>query len=187
MKQLVIGQLMLILMMSSIALAESEVQIETDQLNSQPTTWNSFDVTSGMTAGAAILSVLISIIAVFVAGKASSTNKKMFKRQGVIDLHMAWFGVNEIDPANLITQDVVRAIGALDLTAALWNHDVIEKDILYQSYWFPYKQLYDVLNRCNAIPPDTTRTCANLITQPISLAYESMKKHGLKIVGTSRV
>lgn len=61
--------------------------------------------------------------------------------------------INAIDPENLITPDVVKAVNALELTASLWNHDVVAKEILHQSYWQSFRDLYDVLYHCNKIPP----------------------------------
>ena len=90
-----------------------------------------YEILSSTIAGIAII---ISLIAVFVAGKANNINKNVFKRQGVIDLHMSWNNVNDIDVKNLIGPDIVKAVNALSLTASLWNHDVIEKTILYQTF-----------------------------------------------------
>ena len=63
-----------------------------------------------------IIPIIISIIALgfswyannqavranTIAENANRTNKKMFKRQGVIDLHMAWSDIHDIDENNLI-------------------------------------------------------------------------------------
>jgi len=153
--------------------------------SSQTLTKESTDTTniiSGISAGAATLSMVLSAIALIMAGKASSTNKKMFKRQGVIDLHMAWHGVNEIDPKKLNTPDIVRAVNAIDLTAALWNHDVIEKTILYQSYWQPFKDIYETLTNCRESPPGISKRCCDLISREVVKAYEDMKSTDLNQV-----
>jgi hypothetical protein len=89
---------------------------------------------------------------------------------------MAWTDIRRIDPENLITPDIVRAVNALSLTASLWNHDVIEKPILYQSYWNNYRELYDTLYSINKIPLGQTKTCKSLLTQEITTAYIGMKK-----------
>lgn len=91
-----------------------------------------YELTSLFTA---ILALAVSIVAVFLSGRANNTNKNMFRRQGVIDLHMAWLDIKEIDNKCLIGPDIIKAVNALSLTASLWNHDVIEKSILYQTYW----------------------------------------------------
>ncbi len=128
------------------------------------------------------LGFVLALISIFTAGKALNTNKNMFKRQGVIDLHMAWNGVNEIDPSNLNTPDIVNAINAMTLTASLWNHDVIEKPILYQSYWDAYKDLYDTISSCASPVPGIHKRCDRLITKEITRAYEDMKNVDLNTV-----
>lgn len=133
---------------------------------------------SAISAGAAVLSTVISLAAVFISGKSLSRNTEMFQRQGVIDLHMAWQGVNEIDledEEEVITPDVVKAVNALDLTASLWNHDVIDKSILYQSYWPTYRELYDSLYSSDTLVPGINRRARDLITSEMTRAYEEMK------------
>ena len=128
-----------------------------------------YEILSSTIAGIAII---ISLIAVFVAGKANNINKNVFKRQGVIDLHMSWNNVNDIDVKNLIGPDIVKAVNALSLTASLWNHDVIEKTILYQTYWGSYKEIYEKLNK----------TGRSLLTAEITKAYKGMEDVDLKSV-----
>jgi len=130
----------------------------------------------------AIISLGFSGIALFQSGKANRTNKNMFKRQGVIDLHMAWQNVNDINPDDLVGPDIVKAVNALSLTATLWNHDVIEKSILYQTYWSPYRDLYDKLINLDKLVPGHKKTCRSLITNEIQTAYEGMKNADLKTV-----
>lgn len=135
----------------------------------------------------ASLALMVSLIAVFLSGKANVTNKNMFKRQGVIDLHMAWQDIPEIDKNNLIGPDIVKAVNALSLTASLWNHDVIEKSILYQTYWTSYKDLYDTLNSIDELVPGHKKTCRSLMTNEIAKGYEGMKNVDLKTVTQTKI
>lgn len=128
------------------------------------------------------LSFVVSLGAAFLAGRANSLNKNIFKRQGVIDLHMAWQDVNDIDTDNLIGPDVVKAVNAISLTASLWNHDVIEKSILYQTYWGSYKDIYDKLVNLDKLVPGHKKTCRSLITAEIKKAYKGMDETDLKTV-----
>lgn len=127
-------------------------------------------------------SLVISLGAIFLSGRANTLSKNMFKRQGVIDLHMAWTDIKDIDKNNLIGPDIIRAVNAMSLTASLWNHDVIEKSILYQTYWNSYKDLYDTLININELVPGHKRTCRSLITNEIAKAYEGMKNADLATV-----
>lgn len=135
----------------------------------------------------ATLALVISGIAVFLSGKANNTNKNMFRRQGVIDLHMAWQDIKDIEENNLIGPDVVKAVNALSLTASLWNHDVIEKSILYQTYWNSYKDLHDTLISINKLVPGHKKTCRSLITNEITKAYEGMKNIDLSTVTQTKL
>jgi len=133
------------------------------------------------------LSLLISLRAIFLAGKASTTNENMFKRQGVIDLHMAWQGVNDINPQKLVGPDVIKAVNALSLTASLWNHDVIEKNILYQTYWTSYSEIYNKLVNLDKLVPGHKKTCKSLITAEIKKAYKGMDEIELDNVTTTNI
>lgn len=143
-----------------------------------------YEIISALAAGIALV---ISIVSVYMAGHASNINKKMFKRQGIIDLFMAWQGVSNIDGENLIGPDVVKAANALGLTATLWNHDVIEKIVLYQSYWEPYRNLYDSLYNINNIVPGHNKTCKDMLSSDMTKAYEDMKKMETKSVKQTKV
>lgn len=127
-------------------------------------------------AGMAIMSVLVSIIAVAISSRSNALNKKMFKRQGVIDLYMAWQGVNNIDISNLITPDVVKAVNAISLTSLLWNHDIVEKNILYQGYSISFNTIYNTLDSSTQVVPGTAYICRSLLTPEIRKCYRSMQE-----------
>lgn len=135
----------------------------------------------------ASISIIISLIAVFVAGRANNINKNAFKRQGVIDLHMSWNNVNDIDINNIIGPDIVKAVNALSLTASLWNHDVIEKTILYQTYWGSYKEIYDKLNMITGLVPGLNKTGRSLLTAEITKAYRGMETADLNSVTQTNI
>ncbi|SFR65194.1 hypothetical protein [Maribacter stanieri] len=122
-----------------------------------------------------------------IAENANRTNIKMFKRQGVIDLHMAWSDIYDIDEDNLITPHIVKAINALSLTASLWNHDVIEKPILYQSYWMPYKKLFDQIDSIDKLVPGKQEKCKDLLSRDIKKAYSGMNNTDLSKVLTTNL
>lgn len=133
------------------------------------------------------LSFFASFTAVFLAGLSLKTNKKMFRRQGVIDLHMAWQGISEIDPSNPVVPDVVKAVNALNLTSALWHHDVLEKVILYQSYWRPFKELYDTIFKIESPLSGKRHNGRDLLTADIRKAYNDMDNFELNNITQSRV
>src|SRR5262249_32273575 len=101
--------------------------------------------------------------------------------------YKAWEGVNDVDPNKPITPDIVKAANAISLTASLWNHDVIEKQILFQSYWPSYKDIYDSLNKMDQLIPGKKVTGRSLLSSEITKVYEEMKKLELGSVQQTRI
>jgi hypothetical protein len=54
----------------------------------------------------------------------------------------------------------------------------VEKEILIQSYWRDFRDLYEILNGCNEIVPGKKSTCRALLLEnkAITTAYERMKQ-----------
>lgn len=138
-------------------------------------------------AGAAVLSVIVSLIALYQAGNIRRETKDMFRRQSVIELHNAWEGVNEIDPNKLITPDVIKAVNAIRLTSTLWNHDVVDRAILHQEYSDPFSRLYVVLSASTKTPPGHSRTCRDMLSDAIAKTYDEMRARSLKKVEQTRI
>lgn len=132
-------------------------------------------VFAAASAGAAIIGLILSQKALIKSGEATAVSKDIARRQGVIELHNSWKGVNAVNCANVIGPDATNAANALSLTSALWNHDVIDKNILFQSYWNAFRDLYDSLYSCNSLVPGTSKICRDLITSEITRTYLEMK------------
>jgi hypothetical protein len=145
------------------------------------------DTIAAVAAGAALMSLILSSIALLMSGRAQSTTKNIARRQGVIELYKAWEGVNDIDPTKPITPDIVKAANATSLTASLWNHDVIEKQILLQSYWPAYKDIYDSLSKMDGLIPGKKVSGRSLLSSEITKVYEEMKKMELDSVRQTRI
>jgi len=149
---------------------------------------------------AIVISALSALAAIFLAAitwrtmnlnkrlaeSALKLNEHIFHRQNIISLHVYWDSVQMIDTANPYFRDIVKAVNALDLTASLWNHGGIEKEILYNSYWESYQQLYDAFNNMNTAIPGIGRTPRSLLTPTITSAYQGMLQYGIsKVAQTS--
>jgi len=145
------------------------------------------DIFASISAGAAVLSMSLSVIALFLAGRATATTKNIARRQGVIELYKSWEGVNDIDIKNPITPDIVKAANAISLTASVWNHDVIEKQILFESYWPAYKDIYDSLNSMTDIIPGKKVTGRNLLSTEITKVYDQMKQRAIGTVSQTKL
>lgn len=141
-------------------------------------------------ADAARESVAVSQQALKVSEQAVSVNVEIFKRQGVIALHEVWNDVDLFDPSNLTANDarkVVRATNTLDLMASLWNHEIIEQEILYQSYWGSFRNLYKTIERITKPIPDLGKTGDDLLTADIRSVYQDMDDYEKRRVERTRL
>ncbi|EFK57346.1 hypothetical protein U0038_17555 [Sphingobacterium spiritivorum] len=132
-----------------------------------------FEIITSILAFGTLLTGTGTIILAWITNE---TNKKIAKRQGVIDLHNAWNNIRSISKSDLITPDIVNATNALSLTASLWNNSVMEKNILYQSYWSNFKNLYDTLASIDELVPGHNFSCKSLLTADIKSVYKEMEK-----------
>lgn len=121
------------------------------------------------------------------SARSAELTKKMFLRQGVIDLHMAWQGVSDLNPNEPVMPDVVRAVGSLSLTASLWNHEVVDKVILYQNYWVMYDTLFRRLDGWEKPIPHLRVPGKNLLSREVRKAYKEMGEYDLSKVDQSKL
>lgn len=134
------------------------------------------------------LGTVITGFGMFWFAKVSNeTNKNISRRQGVIDLHFAWSEVKDIGKNELITANILKAINALGLTATLWNNDVIEKNVLFQSYWYAFRDLFDTLNSIDELIPGKKITCRNALTKEIRKAYDEMERMELNSITQTKL
>lgn len=144
---------------------------------------------SSACTSAAALALNTSTVEANRAGseRSAELTTKMFLRQGVIDLHMAWQGVSDVHPDACIVPDVVRTIGALTLTATLWNHEIVDKIILYQNYWTMCDTLFNRFNNWDKLIPILRVSGKSLITREVRKMHEEMRTCDLGKVDQSRL
>jgi hypothetical protein len=58
----------------------------------------------------------------------------------------------------------------------VWNHNVIDKSILHQSYWSDYKDLYEVLAACTEVVPGYRRAGKEFLNASMRKAYRNMDR-----------
>jgi hypothetical protein len=102
-------------------------------------------------------------------------SKAMVKQRTVIDLHKVWNDVKDIDPKQPVIPDVVHAANVLDLTASLWNNNLIERNVLIESYWQEFRQLFDKLDKWEVVIPSLGKTGSDLLSTQVREAYQEMK------------
>lgn len=135
----------------------------------------------------AIGAFLVGVGTICIAKTTNETNKRIAKRQNVVDLHNAWAVVNDFDKKKPISPDVIKAINAVSLTASLWNHDVLEKNLLYQSYWGSYCDIVDKLKDMHEIIPSHKFTGKSRVTNDILKAYRGMESMDLSNVKSTKL
>ncbi len=145
---------------------------------------NQFETITTYIAFASLLTgigtILVAIVTIkfnnAIARRQNETEKNIARRQGVFELHNAWKDLNDIDTNAYITPDIVSAINALSLTASVWNHDALEKEIIYQSYWQVYRNFYEKINIMDSVLPGCNYSPKSKITSDITKAYTEMKQ-----------
>lgn len=150
---------------------------------------NTSDAIAGISAVISLVSAVVAWRSMRSADRssyaASDLQRSMFQRQFIVDLHGIWSTVNDIDQSSPVAGDVRSAANALDLTASLWNFDVVKKEVILSSYWESFSKLYDKLNNWNTVVPGFTSTGRSMLSAHVRKAYEEMKPLALKHVSTS--
>lgn len=115
-----------------------------------------------------------------MASDSLKLNEQVFKRQHVLDLHMAWHGFRRLDPARFddpnYVVDIVTAGNLLGLTSTLWNHDVVEKAIIEQNYWTEFDNIYQTLASRKTTIPKLGKSGLDFLTDDIQLAHSQMQQ-----------
>jgi hypothetical protein len=115
-----------------------------------------------------------------IAADSLKLNEQIFKRQHVMDLHLAWHGTRGLDPSKFdddsYIAEIVNAGNLLGLTATLWNHDVVEEAIIEQNYWTAFDHIYKTLASRVTTIPKLNKSGADFLTDDIHLAYSEMQE-----------
>lgn len=106
--------------------------------------------------------------------EAASASIAMFKRQGIFELNSTWRDIHAIDGRNPITRHVIEATNALEITAAVWNHGILEQLIIHQVFWPRFKEICDTLKNSDTIVPQTNTRCRDFISVPVAKVYDQL-------------
>lgn len=149
-------------------------------------------IIAAISAAVAIISTRAAIVsarATVVTAKASEemikaskealeVNVKMFRRQSIVELHMALSGIKGFDPTKPYSEEALKVVNALGLIATLWNHEIVEPDILYQVYADAYR------DTCEKILNSPAK---NMLTKEMMKTYDDMKKRQLTSVQVTTI
>ena len=143
---------------------------------------------------AGIVSVIVSAFSAFFAYRMLKLNEKVIeqsanisRRQGVIDLHHTWSDIKKVEFDKSTKESIAKAKGALSLTATLWLHDIIEKEILRQNYWDSFDTLFQIFNSHDQVIAGFNRTGKQMLTNEIKRAHKEMSDMTVNQVNTSNI
>lgn len=130
-----------------------------------------------------------------IANNSLKLNEQIFKRQHIMDLHLAWHGTRGLDSSRFDDEnyiaEIVSAGNLLGLTATLWNHDVVEKSVIVQNYWTAFDHIYKTLASRTTTIPKLGKSGKDFLTNDIQLAYSQMQtkedENRKKMLGTVSV
>lgn len=141
-----------------------------------------------------IVSAIIAAFAAFFAYRMLKLNERVIeqsanisRRQGVIDLHHTWSDIKKIEFDKSTRESIAKAKGALSLTATLWLHDIIEKEILRQNYWESFDALFQIFNNYDQVIEGFNRTGKQMLTNEIKRAHNEMNAMTISQANTSTI
>ena len=157
---------------------------------------NPAEIAAITSAGAAMTGCIIAVASFWNSQKALESARKttersltldreISRRQQVLLLYDVWKPVRGIDCNNLIGPHVVTAVNALTLTATAWNHDIIDRTILIQTYWPSFEQVFEQLWQCAETAPGQKRACQDLLSRQVQIANSQMRDKALALVQQS--
>lgn len=137
---------------------------------------------------------MVSIVSTVLAVRSEKASKDLqirtFQRQGVIDLYGHWADVRDIDLTydEQIDPQITRAIHMLELTSALWHHDIVEKEILVQGFWKNVKKFYEKLNQPNIkLKHRNDQPAQDSLSEHVQKCYEEMRHFKLSKTEQSKL
>lgn len=97
-------------------------------------------------------SALAALRAVQATMKVADMQKTLSQRQLIVPLWDHMSSLNDIDPANPVVADVLRAVNTLELVALCCEGGMVDDQVIKRTFRDPFVQLYDAIGRCPEIP-----------------------------------
>ena len=127
----------------------------------------------------------ISLNALESNSSASKVLQSMFKRQYIFELHNAWGKVCDISKESPNVDDAITGANTLTLTAAVWLHDVMDKNILHQTYGKDYIHVYNSLYSIEDDLPCTKKSGREMLTDSVTRVFNEMNARNDHLTQTS--
>lgn len=127
----------------------------------------------------AIIATMAAIGSAIFTFQANKQAKLIAMQSHVVTLFEYWKGVHAIDPQNPVDTHVVQALNILAFTATVWNHNIADRQLVYEDYWDSYKNLYESI----ALIPLMNRFSKSgkeLLKKGVIRAYNEMSIYNTK-------
>lgn len=138
-----------------------------------------------LSTAAALVAIIISVVAIYKSSVANNLSEKAneisakaneFSKKSIIfSLQECWANINEIDPENPITPDVIRAYNALDITSNVWNNEIIDRKVFLDSYQTAYVKFYKLFINSDTNVPGKNKKLKDFITTAQTMTYDEIK------------
>lgn len=115
-----------------------------------------------------IVNILLFIVNVYLA----KTTKESSQKQHIISLYNVWSKVRDFNEESN-NDDIIIALNALQLTATIWNHNVVKRAVIFESYFGTFLYFYNKFSSGKYTYSDGSKI-ANDINEDVVKAYKSM-------------
>jgi hypothetical protein len=126
------------------------------------------DPTSGSptwTYLAPIFSAIAAGTGIFLSYTVFKMQRQMTQRQLIVPLWQYISTLNEIDPLNPITPDIIKAVNTLELIAITCEGGMIDKSIIKRTFSNQFIKHYDNIKDCKSLPGFENKNGNDLIKE----------------------
>ncbi|WP_427500853.1 DUF4760 domain-containing protein [Methylomonas sp. MED-D] len=117
---------------------------------------------------------------ILLTTKINDSQQLLAQRQLIVPLWGYIADLNEIDPHQPVTPDVVKAVNTLELVALCCEGGMIDERIIKRTFSDNYMSMYRSIESCNSIP-GLSKSGKQLLleSKSTSLFYEKIKNEHL--------
>lgn len=112
----------------------------------------------------AIGSVLATLVGIRVSWQVWRGQRLLSQRQLILPLWTHMSSLNEINPNQPITPDIVKAVNTLELVALCCEGDMVDTRVIKRTFATEYLKLYNQIEGCSDVP-GLNKTGKNLLSE----------------------
>ncbi|MCQ8181130.1 hypothetical protein NP603_08420 [Methylomonas sp. SURF-1] len=127
-----------------------------------------------------ILTKQINDSQILLTTKINDSQQLLAQRQLIVPLWDYISDLNEIDPLQPVTPDIVKAVNTLELVALCCEGGMIDEKIIKRTFSDNYMSMYRAIESCNIVP-GLSKSGKQLLldSKATSLFYEKLKNEHL--------